>query len=108
MNRPILQFALLALCLVLAPQLRAGDDLEFNSRRVHHYVRPSLPETARRMNLKGTVKLEVEISPAGKVTSIKPVGGHPLLINSAMYAVKAWEFDAAPQATTTTISVSFE
>lgn len=105
MNR-VLQFALLALC--LAPQLRAGDDLEFSSRHVHHYVRPTLPETAKRMNLKGTVKLEVEISPAGKVTSIKPVGGHPLLINSAAYAVKAWEFDAAPQPTTTVISVTFE
>ncbi len=108
MNRPILQFAMLVACLAAAAQLRAGDDLELNSRHVHHYVRPSLPETAKRMNLKGTVKLEVAISAAGKVTSIKPVGGHPLLINSAMYAVKAWEFDAAPQETTTIISVSFE
>jgi len=108
MRRARLQFALLVACLAAAPHLRAGDDLELNARHVHHYVRPSLPETARRMNLKGTVKLEVEISPAGKVTAIKPVGGHPLLINSAMYAVKGWEFDAAPQATTTVISVSFE
>jgi TonB family protein len=108
MNHARLNFALLALCLAASPRLRAGDDLEFNARHVHRYIRPSLPETARRMNLKGTVKLEVEISPSGKVTSIKPVGGHPLLINSAIYAVKAWEFDAAPQTTTTTISVSFE
>ncbi len=99
---------MLALCLAVAPKVHAGDELDLNARHVHRYVRPSLPETARRMNLKGTVKLEVEISAAGKVTAIKPVGGHPLLINSAMYAVKAWEFDAAPQPTTTVISVSFE
>ena len=108
MNRALLQLALLAVCLGGASRLHAGDDLEFNSRHVHHYVRPSLPETAKRMNLKGTVKLEVAISPAGKVTSIKPVGGHPLLINSATLAVKAWEFDTAPEATTAVISVSFE
>jgi TonB family protein len=109
MKRSFLQFALIAICLgSCVSQLHAGDDMEFSSRHVHHYVRPSLPETAKRMNLKGIVKLEVEISPAGKVTSIKPVGGHPLLINSAMYAVKAWEFDAAPQTTTAVVSVSFE
>jgi TonB family protein len=108
MNRALLKLTLLTVCLAGAIQLRAGDNLVFDSRHVHHYVRPSLPDIAKRMNLKGIVKLEVAISAAGKVTSIKPVGGHPLLVNSATYAVKAWEFDAAPEASTAVVSVSFE
>lgn len=35
------------------------------------------------MDLKGTVKLEVEIAPNGKVSSVKPLGGHPLLVDCA-------------------------
>ena len=109
MNRARLQFAVLAVCLGgLAAQLRAGDDLVFDSRHVHHYVRPSLPDIAKRMNLKGSVKLEVEISANGKVTSVKPVGGHPLLLNSATLAVKDWVFDTAPQTTTALVTVAFQ
>src|SRR5277367_6848582 len=109
MKRSLLQFAALAVCLSgLSTQLRAGDDLVFDSRHVPHYVRPSLPEIAKRMNLKGSVKLEVEISANGKVTAIKPVGGHPLLLNSATLAVKDWVFDTAPQATTALVTVAFQ
>jgi TonB family protein len=104
-----LVFLVLALCLTgLAPSLRAGDDMVFNSRHVLHYVRPSLPDTAKRMNLKGSVKLDVAISPAGKVTSVKPIGGHPLLIQSAVFAVKAWTFDSAPEPTDAVVTVNFD
>jgi len=82
--------------------------LEFNSRHVRKYVKPTLPAVARNMNLKGTVKLQTEISADGKVTSLKPLGGHPVLVEAASFAVKYWKFDPAPQPTTAVITVSFE
>jgi hypothetical protein len=60
------------------------------------------------MNLKGSVKLDVAISPTGKVTSVKPIGGHPLLIQSAVFAVKAWTFDSAPEPTDAVVTVNFD
>ena len=62
---------------LLSIQTRASDDIQVGSRHVRHYVRPTMPEMARTMNLKGTVKLEVEIAANGKVTSVKPSAATP-------------------------------
>jgi TonB family protein len=85
---------------LLSIQSLASDDIQVGSRHARHYVRPTMPEVARTMNLKGTVKLELEIAPNGKVTSVKPLGGHPLLVDSASRAVKTWQFEPASQTTT--------
>jgi TonB family protein len=84
------------------------EGLQFNSRTVKRYIRPVYPELARRMNLKGMVRLEVVITAAGKVSSVKAVGGHPLLAQSAAMAVQAWVFTPGPQETTANISINFE
>lgn len=57
---------------------------------------PKLPELARRMGVKGTVRLEIEIAADGSVKSDKPLGGHPLLIQSAEQAVRKWRFEPGP------------
>ena len=49
------------------------------------------------MSITGTVKLAVVVAPNGTVKSAKPVGGHPLLVNAAMDAMKQWRFEAAPR-----------
>lgn len=88
--------------------LHGQEGLQVNSRTVKKYVAPVFPEVARRINLRGTVRLEVVISAAGKVSSVKAVGGHPLLAESAERAVKSWVFGPGPQETTATISVNFQ
>ena len=55
------------------------------------------------MNLSGVVKVQVEISPAGTVTSAKALGGHPVFIDSALDAVKKWRFETAQSATQQTV-----
>jgi TonB family protein len=70
-------------------------------RKVLSRVKPAYPELARQMNVTGTVKLEVVIAANGTVKSVKPVGGHPLLIQSASDALRKWQF--APGAETKTI-----
>lgn len=82
--------------------------LQIGSRTVKHYVPPVYPELARHMNVKGTVRIEVVISAAGKVVSATAVGGHPVLAESAVMAVKGWKFLPGPQDTTTTVTINFE
>jgi hypothetical protein len=47
------------------------------SRKVKSKVPPVYPEIARRMNITGTVRMMVVVSPSGAVKNTKVVGGHP-------------------------------
>jgi len=77
------------------------------NRKVKSQVNPIYPELARRMNVTGKVKLEIVVSPSGEVKSVKALGGHPLLIDSATTAVKKWKFEPAPTETTETREFNF-
>ena len=79
-----------------------GDD-----RKPKSQVQPVYSELARKMNVKGAVKVEVVITPAGSVKSAKALGGHPLLIESALDAVKKWKFESATSETTQTVTFNF-
>lgn len=76
---------------ILAASCVSGSAEEM--RKVRSQVRPELPEMARQMKLKGTVRLEVEVAADGSVKATKPLGGHPLLIQSAEQAVRKWRFE---------------
>jgi TonB family protein len=65
------------------------------------------PELARRMNVSGVVRVEVVITAAGSVKSAKALGGHPLLIDSALEAVKKWKFEPAAAETTQVVAFDF-
>ena len=48
-------------------------------RRAKTKVQPDYPELARKMNISGTVKVEVVVLPNGTVKEARVVGGHPVL-----------------------------
>ena len=77
-------------------------------RNIKSRVKPVYPELARRMNISGTVKLQVTIGPDGAVKAVKPLGGHPLLIDSAVNAVKNWKYETGKDETTELVSIAFE
>ena len=77
-------------------------------RRVKSKVPPVYPELARKMNITGTVKVEVVVSPNGSIKDARVVGGHPVLANSALEAVKKWRFEPAPGESTGVIDFKFE
>lgn len=70
-------------------------------RKAIKKVQPAYPELAKRMNVSGTVKIEVVIASNGTVKTTRPLGGHPLLIQSAIDALKAWRYEPGPETTTT-------
>ncbi len=80
---------------------------EENKRKVKTKVAPAYPELAKRMNVVGKVKIEVIITPDGRVKSTRALGGHPLLVQSCVDAVKEWKFVAAPEETTQVVEFEF-
>jgi TonB family protein len=77
-------------------------------RKVKARVAPIYPELARRMNVTGRVKIEVIIAPDGHVRNVRPIGGHPLLVQSCQDAVKDWKFVASPEESTQILEFEFK
>lgn len=62
------------------------------ARTIVRRTDPRYPDIARRMNIAGTVKVFVNVAPDGRVKSVDPAGGHPLLIEAARQAILEWRF----------------
>ena len=95
--------ALFAVSLAFAQQ----TTVEEGKRKVKTKVTPQIPDLARRMNITGKVKIEVVIASDGRVKSSRAVGGHPVLVQSCLDAVKEWKFEPAPEETTQMIEFDF-
>jgi TonB family protein len=80
---------------------------EFN-RKVKSKVTPSYPELARRMNITGVVKIQITVAANGSVKDAKVMGGHPVLVNAAMDAVKKWRFETGPGESTGVMEFRFD
>jgi len=91
------------LCIILLVSASASD-LE---RKVVLREEPEYPPIATKMNLHGTVKLKIWINPDGAVRRLEYIGGHPLLAESALKAVKIWKYQAAAQESTTIVELRF-
>lgn len=94
-----------ALQLVLASALLAVPALA-DTRKPVANPDPEYPEIARRMNISGTVKVELVIAADGTIKSAKVLGGHPLLADAVQKALKKWKY--APAGTETTIQLDFK
>jgi TonB family protein len=77
-------------------------------RRAKSKVQPAYPDLARKMNITGTVKVQVTVAPNGTVKDAKVVGGHPVLASAALEAVKKWRFEPATVETTGVVDFKFE
>lgn len=77
-------------------------------RRAKVKVQPSYPDLARRMNITGSVKIQVVVAPNGMVKDAKVVGGHPVLASSALEAARKWRFEPGPEESSGIIDFKFE
>jgi TonB family protein len=68
---------------------------------------PRYPEIAKHLKLVGTVKVEILIGPDGKVKSTNVVGGHPILIDATLVALKEWKYEPAKTETAATLTFEF-
>jgi TonB family protein len=104
-----LLLAVLALS-IAGPSTVRGQQVQNEElvRRARSKVEPTYPVLARRMNITGTVKVEVVVAPNGSVKDARAVGGHPVLVNAALDAAKKWRFEPASVESTGVIDFKFE
>ena len=76
-------------------------------RRIVHREDPEYPQMARKLNLHGVVKLKIWISPDGAVRRVEYIGGHPVLAEAALKAVKTWKYQPATQETNVVVDIQF-
>ena len=103
----------LLVVLAMAPSLSVGSlqgqEVQGEiARRAKSKVQPQYPELARKMNLSGSVKVEVVVAPNGSVKDAKVVGGHPVLATAALEAVRKWRFEPASMETSGVVDFKFE
>src|SRR6185369_9273455 len=55
-------------------------------------VKPNYPQLARTARIQGAVLLQAEISKSGDIQNLRVISGHPMLIQSALEAVKQWKY----------------
>lgn len=106
----ILILAVLAVLASFQPKPGFAQDAPTASdsaRKVVNKVVPMYPQTARSMNLSGTVKLEVLVQASGSPKSIQVKGGNPVLVQSAQYAVHGWKWEKAEHETTEMVEFHF-
>lgn len=98
-------------CLLVASLCWAGAKPAWSqgptARPIKNKVAPAYPELARRMRIAGIVRVQVTVAPVGSVKNATITGGHPLLANSVLDAVKRWRFEAAAQETTENLEFHF-
>jgi len=75
-------------------------------------VNPEYPKKARKERIQGTVVLHAKISAEGNIADLSVVSGDPLLVKSAVKAVKQWKYkpylrEGKPVEVDTEIRVNF-
>ena len=108
--RPWIRLALTvctSVLLVSSPLSRAQQDQPATKRRIMTKIVPSYPSLARRMGITGSVKIEALVLPNGSVKSTETLGGHPLLAQAAVEAVRTCKWEPAPHETKEIIIFNF-
>ncbi len=102
-----LTVVLLTLVTVLSISAHPAFAEEEGGRKIKNKVQPMYPDLAKRMNVSGSVKVEIVIAQNGTIKSTKVMGGPPLLIEPSVDAVKKWRFEPGSEETTTTVEFKF-
>jgi TonB family protein len=108
---PRTTLAVLALCSILVFTSTfsiAQQQPSENKRKVVTRVVPGYPDLARRMNVRGVVKLEALVATNGNVKSLQIRGGHPLLTEAAQSAILKWRWEPASHETREPVEVRFD
>jgi TonB family protein len=59
------------------------------------------------MKLAGTVQVQAVVKPDGTVRDVTILGGHPLLADALVRAVKQWKYQPAPRETLEVVKYNF-
>ena len=105
--RKIAAAAAVAVLLAGASAFSQTGSTDETRRKIKAKTTPTYPDLARRMNVNGKVKIEVVIAPDGRVKTTRVVGGHPLLVQTCLDALKEWKFVSSSEETTQIVEFEF-
>jgi protein TonB len=93
-------------------QTRIKQGGQVSAAMLINRVQPVYPPLARQTRISGTVKLHAIIGKDGSVQQLEVMSGHPLLVQSALDAVRQWRYkptllNGEPVEVDTTIDVIF-
>ncbi|HEY1472285.1 MAG TPA: energy transducer TonB [Candidatus Acidoferrum sp.] len=95
--------AFLAMALMLSTANLPAQD----ARKAIANPAPPYPEVARKFRLTGIVKMQVVIATDGHIKSMRPIGGHPVLVDAVKETLKDWKYAPASNETTTVLEFDF-
>jgi TonB family protein len=100
---------LFSVCLLvgLVPFAIPQQDANGGHRKMSSKVVPVYPALAHNMNISGTVRVEAVVAPNGTVKSASVLGGHPVLAESALDAVRKSKWESAPHETKELVILNF-
>jgi TonB family protein len=84
--------------------VRGGNGAQ---RRLITRVEPEYPDALKRLNIGGTVRLQLTIGPKGNVEAVEVLGGNPILGESAAAAARQWVYSASHSRTIEELSIPF-
>src|SRR5215469_10197027 len=102
---------ILALLFAFSSNLTHAQNTTVSSgseRKVSSRSAPVYPELAKKMHIRGVVRVEAIVRPNGTVKSTRILGGNPVLVDAAQDAVSKWKFEPAQAETTEVVQLVFE
>jgi TonB family protein len=78
------------------------------TRKPKATVDPRYPALARQLKLSGKVKIEITVSPDGRVKATRVLGGSPILVNAALDAVRMWKYEVSSKETVEVVELDFK
>jgi len=103
----ILLFAMVAL-FVSAADSCAQNSPSAPERKIVSRVAPVYPDLAKKMHIRGVVRVEAIVRANGIVKSTRVLGGNPVLVDSALDAVGKWRFETTQGETTEVVQLMFD
>jgi TonB family protein len=104
----LLGFALLGFVSLQPSAFSQETNQEATKRKVTAKVPPKYPALARQLKLSGKVKVEVIVSPDGRVKGTRIIGGNPLLADAALDAIRMWRYEVGPKETDEVVEIDFK
>jgi TonB family protein len=112
-SRKLISHAIAALCLAAALAFLASavvpqeNPPKENQPKLLKKVIPAYPDILKKMNVSGTVRVQVTIAADGSVKDVEARGGNAIFIDSVASAVRSWKFVPGERQRTAEITVSF-
>jgi TonB family protein len=104
----VLGFALLGFVSLRPFAFSQETNQEATKRKATAKVPLKYPPLARQLKLSGKVRVEVIVSPDGRVKGTRTLGGTPLLADAALEAIRMWRYEAGTKETTELVEIEFQ